>query len=73
MEAFRLPFKTKIIKISIGINNKYKKNKYCIWYLKKIIVLKKLNRQKRRFVGFIGAGEGIRTLDFNLGKVALYP
>jgi hypothetical protein len=21
----------------------------------------------------IGAGEGIRTLDFNLGKVALYP
>ena len=22
---------------------------------------------------FIGAGEGIRTLDINLGKVALYP
>ena len=22
---------------------------------------------------FFGAGEGIRTLDFNLGKVALYP
>jgi hypothetical protein len=21
----------------------------------------------------LGAGEGIRTLDFNLGKVALYP
>ena len=39
---------------------KYKKNKYCIWYLKKIIVLKKLNRQKREFAGFIGAGEGIR-------------
>jgi len=35
-------------------------------------ILKKLNRQKRRFVGFIGAGEGIRTLDFNLGKVAEY-
>ena len=35
-------------------------------------VLKKLNRQKRRFVGILGAGEGIRTLDFNLGKVAEY-
>ena len=22
---------------------------------------------------FCGAGEGIRTLDFNLGKVAIYP
>ena len=25
------------------------------------------------FGGYLGAGEGIRTLDFNLGKVALYP
>jgi hypothetical protein len=25
------------------------------------------------FVEKTGAGEGIRTLDFNLGKVALYP
>ncbi len=24
-------------------------------------------------IGKIGAGEGIRTLDINLGKVALYP
>ena len=26
-----------------------------------------------KIFGKIGAGEGIRTLDFNLGKVALYP
>ena len=28
-------------------------------------------RDKRVLI--VGAGEGIRTLDFNLGKVALYP
>ena len=37
----------------------------------KIKSFKKRNRQKREFVGFIGAGEGIRTLDFNLGKVKI--
>jgi hypothetical protein len=26
-----------------------------------------------RLLAFIGAGEGIRTLDPNLGKVVLYP
>ncbi len=29
--------------------------------------------KKDKKVLIIGAGEGIRTLDFNLGKVALYP
>ena len=31
------------------------------------------NESKMKKIRKIGAGEGIRTLDFNLGKVALYP
>ena len=31
-----------------------------------------LIRQSLLFVGSIGEGEGIRALDFNLGKVAVY-
>ena len=35
--------------------------------------VKRLKKKKNYFFGrFIGAGEGIRTLDFNLGKVARY-
>jgi hypothetical protein len=30
-------------------------------------------RKSLHSLGATGAGEGIRTLDFNLGKVALYP
>ncbi len=33
-------------------------------------MVNKFNREKYKL---FGAGEGIRTLDFNLGKVALYP
>ncbi len=29
--------------------------------------------KKNKVTEVTGAGEGIRTLDFNLGKVALYP
>ena len=38
-----------------------------------VLKCRKNNSQRRRLLEFIGAGEGIRTLDFNLGKVALYP
>ncbi len=35
--------------------------------------VKRLKKKKNNFFGrLIGAGEGIRTLDFNLGKVAEY-
>ena len=36
-----------------------------------VLKCRKNNIQRRRLVEFIGAGEGIRTLDFNLGKVGL--
>ena len=40
-----------------------------------LIVHPQFNNKKTtvRWLFVIGAGEGIRTLDINLGKVALYP
>ena len=52
----------------ITINTLNSKLKSCV-----SVVQHCLKNNAKGFLSSIGAGEGIRTLDFNLGKVALYP